>query len=275
MGEKQPLLRKQEDAAPYIDATVSQPKSASTTTTQSISVTRRQCYHDASASSPQPTPSPFLSLPPEIHLHIASNLGFSDALSLKDTNRYFYGMLDVPHELKLEWLISRRRLHAQCPHVGPCILGQDMDFCRGSVKLLMERRWGHEECRNRVEAMSQPCTVRMPWGCLVTGERVCRVREVEMERKSGWRDWFARKGPAIDAWERGKGVVKRGWERIYMGAWRLLPKRVREGLQSFLFVGVLLVLGDVAFAGTGLTFWERMRLLLPVRRENGRWFCKW
>jgi len=76
----------------------------------------------------------FMNLPTELHLQIASYLTYPDALSLKHTNRHFYGFVYTGVNLKIEWLIERRRLHLDCPHDKGCELGSDMRFCRGSVR---------------------------------------------------------------------------------------------------------------------------------------------
>jgi len=81
----------------------------------------------------------FMSLPTELHLQIASYLTYPDALSLKHTNRHFYGFVYTGVNLKIEWLIERRRLHLDCPHDKGCELGSDMRFCRGSVRYVFVR----------------------------------------------------------------------------------------------------------------------------------------
>ena len=73
------------------------------------------------------------SLPPEIHLAISQHLIYPDALSLKHTNRHFYGLVDTGVELKVNWLMQRRSLHLECPNNVRCDLGSDLRFCRGSV----------------------------------------------------------------------------------------------------------------------------------------------
>lgn len=79
------------------------------------------------------TPSLF-SLPPELHLLIASYLIYPDALSLKHTNRHFYHLVDTGIKLKIDWLVERRQLHLECPNNTKCDLGSDLRFCRGSVR---------------------------------------------------------------------------------------------------------------------------------------------
>jgi hypothetical protein len=78
-----------------------------------------------------------MDLPTELHLQIASYLTYPDALSLKHTNRHFYGFVYTGVNLKIEWLIERRRLHLDCPHDKGCELGSDMRFCRGSVRYIL------------------------------------------------------------------------------------------------------------------------------------------
>ena len=75
-----------------------------------------------------------MALPTELHLLISRHLTYPDALSLKHTNRYFYGLVYTGVKLKIEWLIERRRLHLDCPNDKRCELGSDMRFCRGSVQ---------------------------------------------------------------------------------------------------------------------------------------------
>ena len=72
-------------------------------------------------------------LPPEIHLAIADYLIYPDALSLKHSSRHFYSIIDTGIELKIDWLMERRRLHLECPNDRRCDLGSDLRFCRGSV----------------------------------------------------------------------------------------------------------------------------------------------
>ena len=69
---------------------------------------------------------------------IAKNLIYPDALSLKHTCRYFYYMVDTGVELKIDWLVERRRLHLECPAGNHgCDLGSDLRFCRGSVRSVL------------------------------------------------------------------------------------------------------------------------------------------
>ena len=75
-----------------------------------------------------------MDLPTELHFLISSNLTYPDALSLKHTNQHLYHMVYTGVNLKIEWLIERRRLHLDCPHDKGCELGSDMRFCRGSVR---------------------------------------------------------------------------------------------------------------------------------------------
>lgn len=111
--------------------------------------------------------SPLMNLPPELHLAIIAHLPYPDALSLKHSSRYFYGIVYTGINLKIEWLISRRRLHLECPHDGSCLLSSDRNFCRGSVRLLMARRRQHGECEIAEGGR----------GCLVLGTRTCEWRK--------------------------------------------------------------------------------------------------
>lgn len=73
-----------------------------------------------------------MDFPPEIHLLITKHLIYPDALSLKHTNRHFYGLVYTGVKLKVEWLVERRSMHLECPDQS-CNLGSDLRFCRGSV----------------------------------------------------------------------------------------------------------------------------------------------
>lgn len=80
-----------------------------------------------------------MDLPPELHLLISDMLIYPDALSLKHVNRHFYCLVDTDVELKIDWLVERRRLHLECPNNTRCDLGSDLRFCRGSVKFVFSR----------------------------------------------------------------------------------------------------------------------------------------
>lgn len=73
-----------------------------------------------------------LTLPAELQLAISNLLVYPDALSLKHTNRTFYGLVDTGVVLKIDWLVSRRKLHLACPNDRGCDLRSDLQFCRGS-----------------------------------------------------------------------------------------------------------------------------------------------
>ncbi|KAH7312983.1 hypothetical protein BKA65DRAFT_149899 [Rhexocercosporidium sp. MPI-PUGE-AT-0058] len=122
----------------------------------------------------------FATLPTELHLQIASYLTYPDALSLKHTNRHFYGFVYTGVNLKVEWLIERRTLHLDCPHDKKCELGSDMRFCRGSVRLLMKRRREHGECDTREGGR----------GCLVFDTKVCTFRKPELGRLERMKSWM-------------------------------------------------------------------------------------
>ncbi|KAH8680586.1 hypothetical protein BX600DRAFT_1581 [Xylariales sp. PMI_506] len=119
--------------------------------------------------------SGFARLPPEIHLMISQELIYPDALSLKHTCRYFYGVVDTGIKLKVDWLMQRRSLHLECPNDRRCDLGSDLKFCRGSVRLLMQRRREHMECNSRPGL-----------GCLVFGTSICTRRPQFKDRCARW-----------------------------------------------------------------------------------------
>jgi hypothetical protein len=113
------------------------------------------------------SPPSLMGLPPELHLAIISHLPYPDALSLKHSSRYFYSIVNTGINLKIEWLISRRQLHLECPHDGSCLLNSDRNFCRGSVRLLMLRRRQHGECEAGPGGR----------GCLVLGTKTCEWKK--------------------------------------------------------------------------------------------------
>ncbi|KAI1134446.1 hypothetical protein F5Y05DRAFT_398849 [Hypoxylon sp. FL0543] len=119
--------------------------------------------------------SAFESLPTELHLLISEQLTYPDALSLKHTNRYFYHLVDTGLQLKVDWLIERRSLHLECPNNHHCELGSDLKFCRGSVRLLMQRRREHIECESRPGL-----------GCLVYGTKRCAHQRQLKVRIKRW-----------------------------------------------------------------------------------------
>lgn len=74
----------------------------------------------------------FLSLPPELHVAVVELLAFPDALALKYTNRHFYSLINIPLELKVDWLLQHRITHQACSK-DKCRLGNVLRLCRGSV----------------------------------------------------------------------------------------------------------------------------------------------
>jgi hypothetical protein len=114
----------------------------------------------------KPRPLNLMELPAELHLEIATHLIYPDALALKHTNTYFRSLIYTGIHLKIEWLIMRRQLHLPCPQEGPCKLNTDLEFCRGSIKLLMERRRRHDECEKTQGGR----------GCLVFGTKACEQK---------------------------------------------------------------------------------------------------
>ncbi|KAJ0115439.1 hypothetical protein J7T55_012719 [Diaporthe amygdali] len=120
----------------------------------------------------------FMRLPTEIHLLISKELTYPDALSLKHTSRYFYDLVDTGVRLKVAWLMERRMLHLDCPNDRKCNLRTDLEFCRGSVTLLMQRRREHVECESRPGL-----------GCLVHQTPQCAYRR---DWRTAWRRWMRR-----------------------------------------------------------------------------------
>ncbi|KAK0726386.1 hypothetical protein B0T21DRAFT_293511 [Apiosordaria backusii] len=137
------------------------PNRKSTPTSSGPVSTSEPADHDSRVHDAPPKRE-FANLPPEIHLLITQNLIYPDALSLKHTSRYFYRLVDTGVELKVDWLMERRKLHLECPNNQRCDLGSDLRFCRGSVKLLMQRRREHIECESRPGL-----------GCLIYGTQTC------------------------------------------------------------------------------------------------------
>lgn len=140
------------------------------TTVEAINKSIMMTSHCPQPHSPSPapfSPTSLTDLPPEIHLLITPYLSYPDALSLKHTNRHFYNLVYTGVNLKIEWLIERRRLHLDCPHDKACELGSDRTFCRGSVRLLMKRRREHGECETRPGGR----------GCLVFGTPICQSKK--------------------------------------------------------------------------------------------------
>lgn len=138
--------------------------------------------------------SPLLSLPPELHHLIISNLPYPDALSLKHTSAYFYSLVDTrDYRQKVSWIVDRQMRGLACPKRS-CIFKTDAAFCSsgdGEVRTIMERRRRHEECgRNGV------CEVLVGRRCEV-GSRRAKRREanelwlLERAREIGGLEWWA------------------------------------------------------------------------------------
>ncbi|KAK1775220.1 hypothetical protein QBC45DRAFT_454154 [Copromyces sp. CBS 386.78] len=117
----------------------------------------------------------FIDLPAEIHLLITEQLIYPDALSMKHVNRYFYNLVDTGVRKKVEWLCQCRKIHLGCPNDKRCDLGSDVRFCRGSVRLLMQRWREHNECE-----------ARPGLGCLVYSTSTCVHRRKLRTRVKRW-----------------------------------------------------------------------------------------
>ncbi|KAG6016256.1 hypothetical protein E4U54_001895 [Claviceps lovelessii] len=97
-------------------------------------LTNRPAATTTTTTTPKSTAQANLSsLPTELQLAISSLLIYPDALSLKHTSKTFYHLVDTGVELKIDWLVSRRKLHLECPNDRACDLRSDLRFCRGSV----------------------------------------------------------------------------------------------------------------------------------------------
>ena len=144
-----------------------------------------------------------MALPNELHMAVAEYLMYPDALSLKHTNRHFYELVDTGVELKIDWLVERRKMHLECPNDRGCDLGSDVRFCRGSVaygwilhalqhganvlcRLLMKRRREHIECGSRPGI-----------GCIVYGTPKCQHRQ---RSRSRWRGGVMKAQFTIEVW---------------------------------------------------------------------------
>ncbi|KAH6608446.1 hypothetical protein Trco_001792 [Trichoderma cornu-damae] len=154
---------------------------SSSTMPQCISETHRGGLPETDIVTGRHEPrASFLALPTEIHLQISKLLIYPDALSLKYTNRYFHSFVDTGINLKVDWLVERRRLHLECPNTRRCDLGTDLKFCRGSVaRLLMKRRREHIECESRPGL-----------GCIIYGTPTCPDRRRKMK---AWQRWLETK----------------------------------------------------------------------------------
>ncbi|RWA02998.1 hypothetical protein EKO27_g12107, partial [Xylaria grammica] len=132
--------------------------------------------HAANEEEPQCPPKPdsrasLAGLPTELHILIAKHLIYPDALSLKHTSRHFFYLVDTGVRLKVAWLKERRSHDLECPNDRQCDLRSDLRFCRGSVRLLMQRRREHLECESRPGL-----------GCLVFGTAACIHRRSLAQR---------------------------------------------------------------------------------------------
>ncbi len=148
----------------------------------------------------------FLSLPVELHLQIASHLPYPDALSLKHSSVYFSDLIDTGLTKKVTWLISRRRLQLECPHLGSCVLKTDEAFVKNKqVIRVLRRRRRHLECRSVERG-----------GCLV-------LADGDGDGNSAWKCEYERWALSrVYAWQGVSGMVMdwiRGWGSRHGGEW--------------------------------------------------------
>ncbi|KAI9786281.1 MAG: hypothetical protein M1816_008090 [Peltula sp. TS41687] len=149
-------------------------------------------------------------LPTELHLAITPYLTYPDALSLKHTSRHFYSIVDTGVQLKVAWLIDRRRLDLECPRLtyGRCTLRSDEEFCSAEISRLMRKRRRHEECWG-----TESCVViGAGWG---EGLGKCRAA---IPPRRGWRWWWKLCRKAVLGRKRGRGgyVSRRSWAREWL-----------------------------------------------------------
>ena len=119
----------------------------------------------------------FLSLPPELHGLVASQLPYPDALSLKHTCTYFYNLTETDVHMRVGWLLERHERHLECLK-SSCSFKTDESFCTKEVSNLMAKRRRHEECNG---------------SCTVLDGRTCDWRRVSGLDKT-LSQWLAMSG---------------------------------------------------------------------------------
>ncbi|KAG5939188.1 hypothetical protein E4U53_007859 [Claviceps sorghi] len=112
---------------------------------RAISSSTHSNHVDRANTSPnRRTKANLASLPTELQLAISNLLIYPDALSLKHTSRAFYQLVDTGVELKIDWLVSRRKLHLECPNdralvYSECLFGSLVGLLMGcGVKITAE-----------------------------------------------------------------------------------------------------------------------------------------
>ncbi|KAL1856637.1 hypothetical protein Plec18170_003607, partial [Paecilomyces lecythidis] len=127
----------------------------------------------------QEQPLRLMDLPTELHLQIASNLTYPDALALKHTSRHFYHLVYTGVHLKVDWLVERFEHKLECP-MEKCSFRTDEAFCNWRIRRIMERRRQHLECR------------RTSGGCLVVEGQTCQTDVVPTWLKNNYWKMFWR-----------------------------------------------------------------------------------
>ncbi|OJI85070.1 hypothetical protein ASPTUDRAFT_118338 [Aspergillus tubingensis CBS 134.48] len=116
-----------------------------------------------------------MDLPTELHLHISTFLPYPDALALKHTCRHFYSLVYTGVHLKVDWFVERFSQKLDCP-MEKCSFRTDEAFCNKTIRMIMERRRRHLECRAQ------------PGGCLVIEGRTCQKDLIPlwMKKRGRW-----------------------------------------------------------------------------------------
>ncbi|PHH51249.1 hypothetical protein CFIMG_002511RA [Ceratocystis fimbriata CBS 114723] len=117
----------------------------------------------------------FMDLPTELHIMISKLLIYPDALSLKHSSNYLYNLVDTGVSVKVEWLILRHNLHLKGPDDKKCDLRSDLQFCRGSIPMLIQHY------RNHIECEAHPGI-----GCMIYNTKECFHRRKLVERVCQW-----------------------------------------------------------------------------------------
>ena len=168
--------------------------SAATVTTNNPSY-----KHSPSTSTTSTTNTNLLSLPPELQLLIATNLGYPDLLSLKLTHPHFVALLpEFTIYSRINWVLERAALGLPFPYGTQCSFTCDRGFVANKeVTEILRRRRRHLECVEcapaRDHAVKEFGSARGARLCLVTRAAECpRIGELEDKRRRYRHSWGGR-----------------------------------------------------------------------------------
>jgi len=171
--------------------------------------------HDAHERTIQP-PTTFLSLPPEIHQLIASQLPYPDllALTLAHPTFRYHSLIRTSKSSRVEWLVDRAMRRLPLPSQSRCRWSSDKEFLSNAeVVQILRRRRQHLECaeiflkgRN-----GGACLVVEGGGCAYLAENVEYLHMERWKTKLGL-DMLRASGPLVAKFLKAGFKTLRSWQ---------------------------------------------------------------